>query len=105
MELTDILIYFSYALIGIATVAVIVLPLINSLSDPKSLLKVGMGILGLVILFFIGYSISEPTAYAKFPGLTAGVSKSVSALLIMTYILIVGGLVGIFVSMIAKLVR
>ncbi|QCK16199.1 hypothetical protein [Mangrovivirga cuniculi] len=105
MELTDILIYLSYALIGIATVSVIILPLINSLSDPKSLLKVGAGLLALVVLFFIGYSMSEATSYAKFPGLGAGVSKSVSALLIMTYILIVGGLVGIFVSMIAKLIR
>ena len=49
----DIGLYAAYILMGVAAVAAIVMNLVNSLGNPKSLLKSGIGIVLLGLIFFI----------------------------------------------------
>ena len=102
MDTYDIMLYVSYALVGIGTVFSILLPLVKSLDDPKSLMKAGLGVLAIFILFFISYSISTSEVLPKFEGdpfnLTPQMSQLVGGLLITTYILTIITIVGILIT-------
>ena len=103
----DFALYASYALVAIAALAAIILPLINSFDDPKSLLKTGAGLVGLLVLFFIGYALSgnEVTpSYAEF-NVDAGTSKFIGGLLIMTYLLFVGAFLSILFTEVSKMFK
>ncbi|MBN7817802.1 hypothetical protein [Algoriphagus pacificus] len=100
MDTYDILLYGSYLLIALGAFVSIVMPLIKSLDNPKSLLKTVVGIVGIAVLFFIAYSISSDEVLPKFTteqiNMTAEKSKSIGGMLIMTYILsilAIGGIV------------
>ncbi len=109
MDIYDILLYISYALVLIGTVISIILPLFKSLDDPKSLLKTGAGILGIVVLFFISYSISDNEVLPKFEAdpfnLTPGGSQFVGGMLICTYILAIAAMVSILVTEVNKAIK
>lgn len=103
----DFALIVGYALIGIAALAAIVLPLIGALSDPKSLAASGIGIAGLFVVFLIGYLISgsEVTAtYTQF-GVDATLSKIIGGAVTMMYLLILIIFVAILYSEISKLFR
>lgn len=107
MDFIDIALIGSYILIGVAIIAAIVLPLINSLSDPSTLVKSGIGVLILLVIFGIGYLISgsEVTPdYAKYD-VGAGISKMVGGALIMMYLMAGGALLGIAYTEISKMVK
>lgn len=100
MNYVDIILYASYALAGFGTVLSILLPLIKSLDDPKSLLKSGMGVLAILVVFFICYTLSSNEVLPKFEGepfnLTPGASQLVGGLMYTTYVLVglvVGGII------------
>lgn len=109
MDTTDIMLYAGYALVGFGAVFAIVLPLIKSLDDPKSLLKTGLGVLVILILFFIGYSISSNEVLPKFEGepfnLTPEMSQLVGGCLITTYILVITTVVGIVLTELNKAIK
>lgn len=103
----DISFYVAYTLLAISVLSVIILPLINSLGNPKSLLKGLLGIGGIAILFAIAYAFSDGTitpdlAKAGYGEMT---SKVVGAGLISLYILLIGSFVGIFVSEIINIFK
>lgn len=103
----NIILYVSYFLLGISLLAVIVLPLINAIGDPKSLVKVGGGVLAIVVLFFIGYAISgnEVTeVYAKF-NVGPELSKIVGGSLTLMYMLFVIAIIGIVYTEISKFLK
>ena len=106
MDSFDIMLYVGYALVGIGSVLAILLPLIKSLDDPKSLMKTVMGVVGIVILFFICYSISSNEVLPKFEGepfnLTPGMSQLVGGCLITTYVLSIIVVVSIVFTEISK---
>jgi len=106
-DFVDIAILVSYGLLGLAVLAAIVLPLINSLGNPKSLLKGLLGVVFILILYGIAYAISgnEVTAsYTKF-GVDAGLSKFVGASLTTMYLLVIISIVGIVFTEIAKIFK
>ncbi|OYX23829.1 MAG: hypothetical protein B7Z16_01700 [Algoriphagus sp. 32-45-6] len=109
MDTTDIMLYAGYALVGLGAVFAIVLPLIKSLDDPKSLLKTGLGVVVILVLFFIGYSISSNEVLPKFEGepfnLTPEMSQLVGGCLITTYILVITTLVGIVLTELNKAIK
>lgn len=109
MDTYDIMLYVSYALVVIGAVIAILLPLIKSLDDPKSLLKTGLGVVGIVILFFICYSISGNEVLPKFESdpfnLTPAMSQMVGGLMITTYVLVIVALVGIVITELNKAIR
>jgi NADH:ubiquinone oxidoreductase subunit 6 (subunit J) len=109
MDTYDILLYVSYLLIAIGLVVAIIMPLINSMDNPRSLLKTVVGIIGIVILFFIAYSISSNEVLPKFEAdpfyLTPASSQVVGGILITTYFLFLFAIIGIVFTEINKIVR
>jgi len=109
MDTTDIILYVGYTLVGLGAVLAILLPLIKSLDDPKSLLKTGLGVVAILVLFFIGYSISSNEVLPKFEGepfnLTPEMSQLVGGCLITTYILVITTLVGIVFTELNKAIK
>lgn len=109
MDTYDIMLYGSYALVVIGAVFAILLPLIKSLDDPKSLLKTGLGVVGILVLFFICYSISGNEVLPKFESdpfnLTPAMSQMVGGLMITTYVLTIVALIGIVVTELNKAIR
>ncbi len=102
MDKYDIMLYATYALAVIGAILSIVMPLIKSLDNPKGLLKSGLGVLGLLVLFFIAYSISGSEVLPKFEGdpfnLTPGTSQIIGGMLIATYILSIVTILSIVVT-------
>lgn len=99
--------YAAYALVGIGVLLAIVLPLISALSNPKALLGGLAGLVGIAIVFFIGYSISGSevtTIYTKF-GITEASSKFIGGALITMYLLIGLALVSIFFTEVNKIFK
>lgn len=94
----------AFILLVIASLAAIILPLINSFSNPRALLKSAIGIAVLAVIFLIGWSMSTPEVYAQF-GVTEGTSKIIGGALITMYILFAIALVGIVASEIYKIVQ
>lgn len=109
MDTYDIMLYVSYALVGIGAVISILLPLIKSLDEPKSLLKTGLSIVAILVLFFICYSISSNEVLPKFEGepfnLTPAMSQVVGGLMITTYVLTLVALVGIVFTEVNKAIK
>jgi hypothetical protein len=101
MDIIDIGIYASYVLIVLCALSAIVIPLIQSLDDPKSLVKSGIGVVGLVVIFFIGYALAD----GETPGTTESTSKYVGAGLFTTYAFFFGAIIGIIYTELSKIIR
>ena len=97
MDTFDIFLYLGYTLVIIAAVASILLPLISSLGNPRSLLKSGGGLLLVVVLYFIAYAISGSEVTQEYAKAEVGpeLSKIVGGTLIMAYLLLGLAIVGI----------
>ena len=105
----DIGLYISYALTIGAVGAAIVMPIIYSLGDPKSLVGVGVSVAALLILFFISYvlssdEITNPKAAANY-GVTPGGAKLIGGSLIMMYIMFFGAIIGVVANEILKIFK
>ncbi len=109
MDTYDILLYGSYLLIILGAVVAVVLPLIKSLDDPKSLLKTAVGIIAIVVLFFIAYSVSSNEVLPKFEAdpfnLTPQGSQMVGGMLITTYVLSIVAIGSIFLTEVTKAIK
>lgn len=109
MDSFDIMLYVSYGLVGVGAVVSILLPLIKSLDDPRGLLKTGIGIVAILVLFFICYSISTNEVLPKFEGepfnLTPQMSQLVGGCLITTYVLTGIALIGIVITELNKAIK
>jgi len=107
MDEFDILLYLGYTLVIISALAAILLPLVNSLGNPKSLIKTGLGVIAIVVIYFVAYAFSgaEVTqAYAE-RGVGPELSKAVGGTLIMAYILLGISVLGIVFTEISKIVK
>ena len=109
MDSTDIILYVGYALVALGAIFAVILPLIKSLDNPKSLLKTGLGVVLILVLFFISYSISSNEVLPQFQSepfnLTPGMSQFVGGCLITTYLLVIGAVAGIIITEISKAVK
>ncbi len=108
MDLLDIGIYLGYALVFIAVVAMVVLPLINALKSPKDLAKSGMGIGALLVLFALSFALSGGELTAQYQAL--GVESEFSSRLIgagltMFYFVFFIAIIGIIYSEISKALK
>lgn len=98
-----------YILMVVSVVGVIVLPLLTSImnGDLKSLMKVGIGVGFIFVVFLISWAISgnEATAhYAKY-GVTETGSKIIGGSIIMMYIFMAASLLAILYSEVSKFLR
>ena len=109
MDIYDIALYGGYFLVIIGVIAAVLLPLVNSLGNPKSLVKSGIAVVALLVVFGIAYSISDNEVSARFAAdpfnLTPGASQFSGGLLIATYFLLVIAFVSIFVNEISKAIK
>ena len=95
----------AYVLIVIGVVSAVVFPLINAVSQPQVLVKSGIGILAVAIVFGIGYALSDSGLTAKFiqSGVeTEGLSKMIGGALTMVYLLMGVALIGIVYTEFSK---
>ena len=98
-------IIIAYILIVIGVVSAVVFPLINAVSQPQSLVKSGIGILAIAVVFGIGYALSDSGLTAKFiqSGVeTEGLSKMIGGALTMVYLLMGVALIGIVYTEFSK---
>ena len=99
--------YVSYVLLGLAILSSLVLPLINSLDDKATLIKAGIGIGIILIIYVISWALSgnEVTeAYIK-RDVGEGISKVIGGALIMMYMLFLVAIVGIIYTEISKAIK
>ena len=89
MEIWDILFYVTYALLGIGVLAAIVMPLISAFGQPKTLLKTGIGVGALLLLYIIAYAVAGSEVTPKYLdfGITEATSKLIGGALIMMYLI------------------
>ena len=106
-QFVDIGLYVAYVLVIVAVIAAIVLPIINSIGHPKTLILPILSIVGLVVLFFIGYAIANDdlTGKAIADGVTPGISKMVGGALITMYVLFAAALIGIVFTEFNKAIK
>lgn len=107
MDIFDISIYAAYLLVIVAALAAIILPLINSLGDPKQLLKGLVGIGVMLVIFFAGYLLSGnevTTVYLK-NEVDAGASQLIGGALIAMYVFFIVSFASILVTEVLKLFK
>jgi len=107
MDLIDIGLYLTVALLVGSIGALIVLEALNLLKDTKSLMFAGGVIVGLLVIFFISYALSSGAVTTKYAarGVDAGSSQLIGAGLIMLYIFLFGSIIGLVVSEIYKMLK
>jgi hypothetical protein len=103
----DIGLYVLYGLLAVAVATAIIFPLVNSLQNPKSLIRSVVGIGIILVLFGIAYALSDDTLSrnAVAAGLTESSVKLVGAGLIMFYIVLVGAILALIYSEISKALK
>ncbi len=80
----------AYILIAVGVLLAIVFPIINAISEPKTLVKSAIGLLGILIIYGIGYAISDGELNRKFidSGVTTEtLSRMIGGALKMVYLL------------------
>ncbi|MDN5212259.1 hypothetical protein QQ020_09370 [Fulvivirgaceae bacterium BMA12] len=100
--------YLTYILVGVAVLAVIVLPLINAFSNPKTLVTSGIGLAALLVIFLISWGLSSydaVSAKAAEQGLTSGGVQRLGGVLTMMYLLLAAAIVGIVVTEVGKIFK
>ncbi|GHB34876.1 hypothetical protein [Mongoliitalea lutea] len=109
MDSIDIFLYVADILVIAGVIFAVVLPLIKSLDNPGSLLKTGVGVVALLVIFFIAYSMSGDEVAAKYAAdpfnLTPGMSKFVGGTLLTTYALFIIAIIGIVITEINKAIK
>ncbi len=107
MDSFDIFLYLGYTLVIVAALAAIVLPLINALGNPGGLLKSGIGVIAIVVIYFISYAMSGAEVTAAYSKYEVGpeLSKAVGGSLIMAYILLGISVIGIIYTEVSKIIK
>ena len=102
----DEIFYFTYVLLGLCIVLAVIIPLVKSIDNPKSLIKVGVGIVALAIIYFIClYTASGDLSFThKEFDLSATVLKNIGAMLRMTYVMLLVPFGGAIIIELLKLV-
>ncbi len=100
-------IYACYVLGAVALIVAVIFPLLQIVQNPKSLIKSGLGVAGLAVLFAISYALSGSEVTAKYTtmGVGEGGSKLIGAGLIMFYIILIVTIVGMVYSEISKALK
>ncbi len=98
----------AYVMIVLGVVLAVIFPLINAISQPQLLVKAGIGLVGILIIFGIGYALSDGNLTAKF--IQSGVesenlSRTIGGALKMVYLLMGVAVIGIVYTEFSKIVK
>lgn len=99
--MVDIGLFIGYILIVLCALAAIIMPLVQSFGDPKSLVKSGIGLGVVAVVFLVGFALSDGSA----EGATESTSKLVGAGIISMYIFILIAVAGILFTEISKIFK
>ncbi|MBX2898391.1 MAG: hypothetical protein KF775_02010 [Cyclobacteriaceae bacterium] len=107
MSSIDIGLYIVYVVFGIAVIAAVLLPFINAIKSPVTLVKSLAGVGLLVLLFFVGYALSngDVTPQAIAQGVTESSSKIIGAGLLTFYFVFLAAAIGVIFSEINKAIK
>ncbi|MCH7399785.1 hypothetical protein MM236_17455 [Belliella sp. DSM 107340] len=109
MDSIDIFLYVSYLLIIVGVIVAVLMPLIKSLDNPKSLAKTAAGVVALGVIFLIAFSTSDSEVAPKYLGdpfyMTPTLAKFVGGMLVTTYVLAILALLGIVFTELNKAIR
>jgi hypothetical protein len=107
MSSIDFGLYFLYLLLGVALVVAIILPVVNLFSNPKSLIRIVIGAVVLIGLFFVAYSMSDGSVTPKWVALgqTESDIKLISAGIVMLYVFLFGSVLAMIYAEVAKLFK
>ncbi|BDD03532.1 hypothetical protein [Aureibacter tunicatorum] len=106
-NLVDIGLNLTYFLLGVSILAAVVMPLINAIGDPKSILKFAGAIVVLAVVFGISYSVAGNEVLATYTkaGVGATGSQVVGGMLNMTYVLTFVAVVGMVYTEFHKIIK
>jgi len=95
-----------YIFFGVAVAASIGMPLVNAIKNPAGLVKVLIGVVGLIVLFAVSYGISgsDVSAKAVSYGVDASSSRLIGAGMIMFYIILVSSMVLAIYSLVKDII-
>ncbi|MCS7017529.1 MAG: hypothetical protein RMJ87_04995 [Cytophagales bacterium] len=96
--------YVMYVLLFVAIAAAVILPIIKSLNEPRTLIRSGIGVGILLALFFVCYLIADGTVLKNkaYEGITEGTSKLIGASLLMLYIMLFGAAISVIYAEVSK---
>ena len=99
--------YFGYLLFGLALISAVVLPFLNALKNPKAIVKAGIGVGILLLVFALAFAVSgdEVNSVAASQGITTTGSKMIGAGLIMFYVALFAAILGLVYSEINKALK
>ncbi len=101
-------IILAYVMIVLGVVLAVVFPLINAISQPQLLVKAGIGVVAILVIFGIGYLMSDGGLTAKFiqSGVESeGLSRMIGGALKMVYLLMGVAVIGIVYTEFSKAVK
>ena len=107
---TNLILIWSYILLGITAAAAILFPIYALIKNPKNVFFALIGIIGLVVLFGIGYLLADDVL-VKLPKTYSGgdnnpaTLKFVGTAIYAMYFLLLLAILGIFVSEIRKVFK
>jgi hypothetical protein len=99
--------YIAYVLFGVALITAIVLPLVNSLRNPNTLIKTGISVAILLVVFAISYGLADDkvNSIAAAYGQDGSSVRLVGAGLIMFYIVFILAAIGLIYSEVSKALK
>lgn len=104
----DALLYWAYAMVGIALAAIILIGIyVGAVTNPKGLLKSGLVVLGAVVLTAVAYLLAPGTAAIGYNGapVTETTLKLTDTVLNLTYLSCGAAVLAIIVGSIASATR
>ena len=107
MDIIDAGLWFTYGLFFVVVIAVVLLPFLNALKSPKSIVKSGIGLGVLLVIFLISYALSSAEVTPKYTalGVGEGSSKLIGAGLTMFYFVLIFAVIGVVFSEINKALK
>lgn len=96
--------YIMYILLFVAIASAVILPIIKSLSEPKTLIRSGIGVGIILVLFVVCYLIADDTVLKNkaYEGISENTSKMIGASLLMLYIMFFGAIIAVVYSEVSK---
>ena len=103
-----LLIMWCYILLGVASITAIVFPIITMVSKPKGAKNALIGVIALVVICGLGYSMAGNEVHIDYEGILLadeGTSKLSEAALIAFYILGAGAIGSIIYAEVSKMLK
>jgi|WetSurMetagenome_2_1015567.scaffolds.fasta_scaffold251837_2 hypothetical protein len=106
-NLIDIGLYVAYLLLFVTLLGVIIFPLIQTFSDFKKAKSGLIGLAGLVLLFFLAYTISPADQGLFYTNFNIGpkMSKFLGGGLFATYFIFLGVIISILYAEVSKFIK